>query len=71
MLFAESEAKRQGRGEICLYTNERFTENITIYSKLGYRETRREQLPGTVVVHMSRSVHVHPSQTHCANQNDA
>jgi len=71
MLFAECEAKRQGRGEIRLYTNERFTENIAIYSRLGYRETHREQIPGTVVVHMSKPVHVHPSQKHRANHNDA
>jgi N-acetylglutamate synthase-like GNAT family acetyltransferase len=57
MQFAESEARRRGYREIRLYTNERFTENITIYSKLGYRETRREQLPEAVVVHMAKSVH--------------
>ena len=71
MLFAESEAKRLGYREIRLYTNERFTENIPIYSKLGYRETRREQLPEALVIHMAKAVHVQPSQTRGANQNDA
>ena len=56
MLFAESEAKRQGHGEIRLYTNERFTENLAIYTKLGYRETHREPLHGTDLVHMSKPV---------------
>ena len=60
MLFAEEEAKRQGLDEIYLYTNERFTENIAIYSKLGYRETRREQRPGTGGVHMSKPIQVSP-----------
>jgi ribosomal protein S18 acetylase RimI-like enzyme len=56
MLFAEGEAKRQGYREIRLYTNERFTENIAIYARLGYRETRREQVPLGIVVHMAKPV---------------
>jgi GNAT superfamily N-acetyltransferase len=56
MLFAESEAKRQGHHEIRLYTNERFTENLAIYATLGYRETHRELLHGTHLVHMSKPV---------------
>ena len=56
MLFAESEAKHKGYCEIRLYTNERFTENLAIYAKLGYRETHREPFHGTDLVHMSKAI---------------
>ena len=54
--FAESEALRHGFPEVRLYTNEMFTENIALYSKLGYRETHREPFGGTAVVHMVKLV---------------
>lgn len=54
LLFAEAEAKRQGFNEIQLYTNEHFTENLTIYSKFGYHEIYRETVGATQVVHMSK-----------------
>jgi hypothetical protein len=37
-----------------LYTNERFTENLAIYTKLGYRETGRETAGTTQLVHLSK-----------------
>ena len=54
--FAESEAKRQGFPEVRLYTNEQFTENLALYSRLGYGETRREPFQGGTVVHMAKPV---------------
>lgn len=54
--FAEEEARRRGFREIRLYTNERFTENLAIYSKLGYREERHEAIGDTHVVHMFKSL---------------
>lgn len=56
MAFAEAEARRQGLAEMRLYTNERFTENLALYARLGYRETHREPLMGTRVVHMAKQL---------------
>jgi GNAT superfamily N-acetyltransferase len=40
--YAERMAKERGYNEIRLYTNEKMTENIDLYKKIGYRETHRE-----------------------------
>jgi ribosomal protein S18 acetylase RimI-like enzyme len=56
MTFAESEAQRLGYASIRLYTNEKMTENIAIYGRLGYRETGREVLRGLHVVHMRKQL---------------
>jgi len=56
MMHAESLAAASGRAEIRLYTNSRFTENIALYRRLGYRIDREEQLPHGVAVHMSKPV---------------
>jgi ribosomal protein S18 acetylase RimI-like enzyme len=42
MAFAEHEARRLELATITLYTNERMTENIEIYKRLGYIETERK-----------------------------
>jgi ribosomal protein S18 acetylase RimI-like enzyme len=54
--FAEVEARRQGFSLVRLYTNALFTENIALYSSLGFRETQREPLNGTTIVHMVKAV---------------
>jgi len=41
MGFAEQQARALGCGAIELYTNELMSENILIYPRLGYQETRR------------------------------
>jgi len=42
--FAEAEARRAGFDSIYLYTHEKMTENIALYSKIGYVEyDRRSQ----------------------------
>lgn len=56
MTFAESEVQRLGYASIRLYTNEKMTENIAIYGRLGYRETGREVLRGLHVVHMRKQL---------------
>jgi GNAT superfamily N-acetyltransferase len=43
MEFAEVQARARGLGRMTLYTHEVMTENLAIYSHLGYRETRRAQ----------------------------
>lgn len=54
MAFAEAEARRHGLSEMRLYTNDHFTENLALYARLGYRETHREPLKGTALVHMAK-----------------
>jgi N-acetylglutamate synthase-like GNAT family acetyltransferase len=54
--FAEDEARRQALGELRLYTNAMFTENLAIYSKAGYRETHREPIGAGHAVHMSKQI---------------
>ena len=41
MAFAEQDALRRGRRQIRLYTNAFMVENIALYTRLGYVETRR------------------------------
>jgi GNAT superfamily N-acetyltransferase len=54
MAHAETLAATSGYGEIRLYTNERFVENIELYRRLGYRVDREDVLPVGTVVHMSK-----------------
>jgi ribosomal protein S18 acetylase RimI-like enzyme len=54
MARAETLAKSMGFGEVRLYTNQRFAENIALYRRLGYRIDREEGLPVGVVIHMSK-----------------
>jgi len=42
MDFAEDEARRLGLDRLWLYTNEVMTENIAIYTHLGYHEVKRQ-----------------------------
>jgi len=44
--FCEAEAKRSNATSIKLYTNEKMTENLSIYPHLGYRETERKTEDG-------------------------
>jgi ribosomal protein S18 acetylase RimI-like enzyme len=54
MAHAEHIAAASGFGEIRLYTNKLFAENIELYRKLGYRVDREEQLAIGVAVRMSK-----------------
>jgi ribosomal protein S18 acetylase RimI-like enzyme len=56
MAHAEQIAASLGHGEIRLYTNMLFAENIELYRKLGYRIDREEVLTVGVAVHMSKPV---------------
>ncbi|HEV3489383.1 MAG TPA: GNAT family N-acetyltransferase [Reyranella sp.] len=56
MAHAEQIAASLGHGEIRLYTNKLFAQNIELYRKLGYRVDREEVLTIGVAVHMSRPV---------------
>lgn len=42
----EAEARRLGLGAVELYTNEKMTQNLSIYRHLGYREIDRREEDG-------------------------
>ncbi len=44
--FVESTARRQGFKAVELYTNEKMTENLAYYPRLGYREISRGEQDG-------------------------
>ena len=50
--FAEEETRRQGFETIRLYTNTAMTENISLYERLGYIETRRGEEDGFSRIYM-------------------
>ena len=46
LAFVEAETVRRGYRELRLYTNEKMTENLTLYPKLGFTETHRARQAG-------------------------
>ncbi len=56
MAHAERLAAAMGYGEIRLYTNARFVDNIAFYQRLGYAITREEPFLGGRVTHMSKTL---------------
>jgi GNAT superfamily N-acetyltransferase len=54
MEFAEQQARSRGLRRLTLYTNEIMTENLAIYSRLGYRETARYTEDGYRRVYMDK-----------------
>ncbi|WP_413989485.1 GNAT family N-acetyltransferase [Labrys okinawensis] len=52
--FAENRAQESGLGEVRLYTNERFTENVAWYQRRGYAIERIEERPDRRVVHFRK-----------------
>lgn len=44
--FCEQEARRGGFAAVHLYTNEKMTENLSIYPRLGYAEVARRHEDG-------------------------
>jgi ribosomal protein S18 acetylase RimI-like enzyme len=53
---AERLAAAMGYGEIRLYTNARFVENIAFYQRLGYAIAREEPFLGGRVTHLSKTL---------------
>jgi len=49
---ADRLAAEAGLRGVRLYTNQRFTDNISLYASLGYRQVRTEVLDRGIVVHM-------------------
>ena len=56
LAWAEHEAQQAGYRSIRLYTNMRMEENIALYTKLGYQETKREPLRDSMRVHMNKQL---------------
>ena len=54
MAFVEREARRQNYDRVRLYTNIHMTENIALYTRLGYAETHREEYLGSFTIHMEK-----------------
>ena len=54
--FAESEALRLGYAELRLYTHEKMTENIALYTRLDFRETGRGHHAGYDRVFMTKKI---------------
>ncbi len=52
--FAEEQARRLGHSEVRLYTHEKMTENIALYTRLGFVETGRGQQAGYDRVFMTK-----------------
>jgi GNAT superfamily N-acetyltransferase len=54
--FAEAEARRRGYAEIRLYTHEMMTENVTLYTRIGFVETHRVSEKGYARVYMTKQL---------------
>jgi ribosomal protein S18 acetylase RimI-like enzyme len=54
--FAERAAQEAGLCSIRLYTNEAMTENISLYSRIGYSETHRAQENGLRRIYMIKQL---------------
>ncbi len=52
--FAEAEARRAGFDSIYLYTHEKMTENLAIYSRIGYVEYDRRSQGEFSLVYMRK-----------------
>ncbi len=52
--FAESEARRRGWQELRLYTHALMTENIALYRRIGFTETRRVSEMGYDRIYMTK-----------------
>jgi N-acetylglutamate synthase-like GNAT family acetyltransferase len=54
--FAEARARAAGLGVIRLYTQDIMTENLALYSRLGFIETHRGEEIGLQRVYMSKTL---------------
>ena len=54
--FAERAARDAGLRSIRLYTNEAMTENISLYSRIGYSETHRAEERGLRRIYMTKQL---------------
>jgi ribosomal protein S18 acetylase RimI-like enzyme len=64
MAHAEEIAAALGLGEIRLFANKLFVENIRLYLRLGYRVDREEEFKGGLLVHMSKRIAASGTPSH-------
>lgn len=60
LAHAEDLARSLGLEEVRLYTNGRFTENLKLYGRIGYRVDREETSHLGVTVYMSKPLGPRP-----------
>jgi ribosomal protein S18 acetylase RimI-like enzyme len=56
LAFAEAEARRAGFDSIYLYTHEKMTENIALYTRIGYVEYDRRSQGDFSLVYMRKQL---------------
>lgn len=56
LALAEARARARGHAELRLYTNALMRENIALYERCGYAQTRREERADRVLIHMAKPV---------------
>jgi len=56
LAHAEARALEHGLTAMGLLTNERYTSNLALYERYGYRETHREPRPGSDLVHFRKEL---------------
>ena len=56
LVFAEAEARRAGFDAIHLYTHEQMTENLALYSRIGYLEYDRRSQGAFSLVYMRKQL---------------
>jgi ribosomal protein S18 acetylase RimI-like enzyme len=56
LTFAEAEARRSGFDSIYLYTHERMTENLALYSRIGYVEYDRRPVGDFSLVYLRKQL---------------
>jgi ribosomal protein S18 acetylase RimI-like enzyme len=56
LAFAEAEARRAGFDSIYLYTHEKMTENIALYTRIGYVEYDRRSQGEFSLVYMKKQL---------------
>jgi ribosomal protein S18 acetylase RimI-like enzyme len=54
--YAEEAARAAGYQSVRLYTNEAMTENLSLYSRIGYTETHRAEEKGLKRVYMVKAL---------------
>jgi ribosomal protein S18 acetylase RimI-like enzyme len=54
--LAETEARRAGFDSLRLYTHEQMTENLSLYSRIGYVEYDRRQQRGLSRVYLRKDL---------------
>ena len=56
MAYAEAEARSLGVGEVRLFTNERFADDLRFYERLGYEEFDRRPYMDSTLVFLAKRV---------------